>query len=490
MPLFHLPVEIVELVFDEIVISHNFVRVMRTRLVNSQFKRFIDSSIFRLGILCDQLNTNDYSLQLGMCSPRESLPYIHSYVMYRVLREQPTAATCLGRIRHAGQVLGGSDDDLECLSSLVSLALACNKRATVVNAYSALGDTGVDVFVAAAYLGRKDYVSSKLITKNIASGGRFSLKSIHSKVFGSPLRAATVQGNLEMIKLLLSHDSPGNILGTNSASLLHGNSSHKERGNTCDHEPVFNFIFDMMLRSRAHFGDRPPFVWALGDALSHAATPKSFERALALLPPSLGSSTEKLQAALLRSVKNGKIMMVGHLLNKGVSPNLDDTYPTPLMEAIRNGDDLIFKMLLDFGADPAPQTMLLNRGPGSAQQMNSPLMTAVWLGRLAMAKTLLDRGVDPNDGYPAPIVLALYKERLDIFRLLKDHGARLDKLETGTFAMLIAERHGLSSMQDVLFREGVSSEHDVSLEDILLHKGLNPEYDLSMQEASFYDNLL
>lgn len=179
-------------------------------LLAGQFKGFIDSSIFRLRFLSRFANPRYFPPPMRRSSARESLPYLHSYLMYQVLREQPTAASRLGRIRLAAQVLNGSDGNLECLSSLVCLAITVKVYPLFWESTANPedldrcdnADTEADVFVAAAYLGRKDYVAH-LIAKGIPSCQDPYLDSFNSGVFGSALNAATIQGNLEIIKLLL-----------------------------------------------------------------------------------------------------------------------------------------------------------------------------------------------------------------------------------------------------------------------------------------------
>lgn len=125
----------------------------------------------------------------------------------------------------------------------------------------------------------------------------------------------------------------------------------------------------------------------------------------------------------------------------------------PLWRAICHcDDDTIPRMLLDAGAD-------LNLCPWD----NTALMSAVWKGRVSLVKLLLDRGADVDDGRPPPIVLAVVKERLDMFQVLREHDARLDTPETGGWAMAVANLNGLCSMVHLLEREGVGR-------DVILHR--------------------
>ncbi|KAK5626608.1 hypothetical protein RRF57_002323 [Xylaria bambusicola] len=478
MPLFHLPIELVELIFDEIVLSRRFVRALRIRLVNSrcelksaksltyvltllsgQFKCFIDNSIFRLRLPWGHIYTHGYPMRRMRSSPLEWLPYLHSYVMYQVIREQPTTTTRFGRIRLVAQALTGSNCNLECLSSLICLAMGFNGPATITNTgdldWLTNSNMNVDVFVAAAYLGQKDYVAHS-ISKGI-SVDPYSHEH-NSLIFGSAMYAATIQGNLEMIKLLLSHTPEYRNTGSfpDYAFMCYDNSIHKSRVNTCDHEAMCNFNLDNTTTARAKSGDAMAYSWRFQELLLGATTPSNLQRVVALAPPSYNYRFEDLENLLTRSVDYGELEMVDFLLNKGVSPNIEGLQTTPLMQAVMNGDGPIFRILLDFGADLNFQSTI----------GENALTKAVWLGRTAMASVLLDRGADPNAGDPTPIVLAVFKEHLDMFKLLRRHGARLNTRGTGQLAMLMAEYHELSSMKDILVQEGVSVEHKLSVQSI------------------------
>ncbi|KAI0187895.1 ankyrin repeat-containing domain protein [Xylaria flabelliformis] len=476
MPLFSLPVDVVELIFDNIIVSRRIARVMRIRLVNGQFRYFIDNSIFRLRIL------NEYALYgffwpAAHSSARDSLPYLHSYLMHEVLRAQPAATSRLGRIRLAAKTLNGSDGDLECLSSLVCLAIRADVSDLLSpwhdnSEYSNRRDDGTeaDVFVAAAYLGRKDYVA-RIISKSKQSCEDLYFDSFYSRVFGCALDAATIQGNIEIIKLLLSRLPEYRNAGTLPDSVLNGmvyDNHVSHRAETCHHEAVFDFVLDTLQTAQSKSDDQTLHASVLKGALCYASSPNSFERAVTLVPPYFRSYFPyyfpSLNEMLMRSIEMGKVEMVRYLLSKAVSPNLDLEGFTPIMQAIKAGNDTIVRMLLDYDADPTYQT----------RDRNNALMTAVWHGRLAMANILLDHGVDPNDGFPPPVALAVYKENMSMFQLLRDCGARLDTAETGGLVMELAHSNRLSSMQDVLVHEGVS--RDIILDHKLSYNKLSKRY--------------
>ncbi|CAJ2500327.1 Uu.00g031800.m01.CDS01 [Anthostomella pinea] len=61
---------------------------------------------------------------------------------------------------------------------------------------------------------------------------------------------------------------------------------------------------------------------------------------------------------------------------------------------------------------------------------------------------LLDAEAKFNEGCPPPIVLAVFEEDVDMFRLLRKYGAKLDTPETGNWAMGVAQFYELQSITD------------------------------------------
>ncbi|KAK8058042.1 hypothetical protein PG994_008490 [Apiospora phragmitis] len=151
--------------------------------------------------------------------------------------------------------------------------------------------------------------------------------------------------------------------------------------------------------------------------------------------------------------------MVKHLLEQGVLPHQEQggvedyhvEFCKTLIDAVKHGNTDIVRLLLEHGADP-------NR----LHAPDSPLMVAVRKGWFSVAETLFAAGAGANDDSPPPIVLAVLKENMDMFRLLRRHGARLDTADSGGLAMTVAVHHGLQSMVDVLEHEGV--ERDMILQ--------------------------
>lgn len=472
-------------------------------LFAAQFKHFIDSSIFRLRFLGTLAGCRDsplspyisrytkdredeaapyserffckYSAPMTPTAARELLPYIHSYLMYQVLRERPTATSSLGRIRLAAQALDGPDGGLECLSSLVCLAIAEDIHPLIWDSTAKSehldndASTDADVFVAAAYLGRKDYVAHQ-IAKGIPScEDPYLDPSYRSVVFGSAMNAATIQANLEIIKLLLLRTPQYCNTGTLPHKVLHRmlekNNAHNHRENTPDREAVFDFVLDTIQTDPPTPSHERAQRLPLETALAASSSLENFERVAALLPP-LEDRHHNLQDLLVWNVAGGNVEMVRCLLNMGVVPKIDLRNLTPIIRAVKDHNYTIVKMLLDFDMDTDSDWRgysgafdVLHRNGPSIYPRTDPLTIAVSCGRLATARLLLDGGMNPNLSYLPPIIMAVIKEHLGMFQLLRDYGASLGKRDSGMnigrLAMMHACLHRLSSMQDILAHEGI-----------------------------------
>ncbi|KAI1352286.1 ankyrin repeat-containing domain protein [Xylaria sp. FL0043] len=455
--LFDLPPELTELIFDYIFFSRGLVRAIRLRRVNSQFKHFIDETLFRIG-LHDICETGRSCFFPEVMSPhqRASLSYLNSHLMRHVLKhhvleeELDHILEPLGRIRHVARTLCGGEDDLTCLSSLLCL---CSKvrlqfppfkydRRPFHNPFKPMIER--DIFVANAYLGRKkkciEFMSSIEDPKDIPCCAR----SEPFEIFGNALDAVTLQGNLEMIKLLISQcpKSCGSPYWASLPRILRINSAEAHQGDIDDRQAIYDFVFEKIQSSSAHEIPKSEREKTLRSALYSALEPKSFERVF----PLVDSGPETLQRILGMNVRQGRIEMVRHLLKRGVSPNPNGALREPIMDAVWSGHDGILSMLLDYKANP---------NHTKEDRATNVLMAAVWQDRVPTVKILLDRGANPNEGHPAPLVLAVYKENIDMYQLLRKRGAKISKGLVGLLAMEVTYLHGLSSMRDILVKDGV-----------------------------------
>ncbi|KAI0476882.1 ankyrin [Xylaria cf. heliscus] len=470
--LFELPPELVELIFEHIVTSRLFERVMRLRIVNRQFKTYIDHSIFRLSLLSQLIDYPYYIERLSWShrsTPTQQAfrAYVHSYITYHILREKSTTSP-LGRVRRAARILCETDDDagneavLAGIDSLVRVAMSTGRLGTLLlkprtgqPEKCSDQDLTADLCVAAICLGKQSYVESR-IADGIDFCGVAGRRDVHSTVFGDAFYAAMVRGDVSMIDLLLSCIAEYRETGILSrpkqreilvSAMMHG------------HQALFDFALDRRpinlpeteLERTTHVDVR-----MLKNAIRIAPSLQNYERLAAMLGPASAAFEDRDHEgtrSLQRSAHFNNEDMIRYFLNKGAKPNYSGPAPiySPLLSAIKHNNETIIKLLLEAGADPN-----LPAPP------DSPLMCAVWKGSMFVAKMLLSRVRDVNEGCPPPIVIAVFKERMDMFHLLREHGARLDTPETGGWAMAVAKLNGFSSMVDVLVREGVG-------QDVVLH---------------------
>ncbi|KAI1847943.1 hypothetical protein JX266_006056 [Neoarthrinium moseri] len=474
MHLFSCPPELIELIFSQIVLSRVMPRVMRLRLVSRQFKEGIDDAVRRLRLFSQLLDTPfsaQYFLRSRRPSPHNKLAYIDSYLVHQALRARSVTSP-LGRIRHAAHALCEEVGDtsmeavLACTGSLIGLAATAHSRELLQEpeCECSQSDLEADLCVAAIYLGPKAYIE-----RLIADGAQFCnedrRRNVRSSIFGDSFHVATVRGSLDIIKLLLSCNSEYRETGTplfvHQREILFSAADQ-------DHRECLDFALGSgafkIPEEETQRMSRGSVV-ILRSALSATPWPAAYERIAAMLGPRDEMFDPLLREPavwLARKAGSGRSEMVRYFLEKGAKPNHVNSHRDttdrrsykykPLLTAARKGHVDIVKLLLDAGADPnwyAPQ--------------DSALMGAVWHGTTAVVQLLLDHGADVNEGYPPPIVLAVFKERLDLFRLLQERGATLDTPETGGWAMAVARSHGLCSMRDLLIREGVAR-------DMVLHR--------------------
>ncbi|KAI2635807.1 ankyrin, partial [Hypomontagnella submonticulosa] len=470
--LFGLSVELVQMIFDQIVLSRTFKRVMRCRLVNRHFRDFIDQSICRLRLL-SQLAVTPCHLEWARRRMSDWNLYICSYLAHQArIHHQSCTTSSLGRIYRAAQIVCEGDGDTETevfqtsLKSLIHLAINRGLLPSLLQGQSPTkktkepseSDLKADVFLAAIRLGQKAYVE-RLITEDIwGCCANHRSGDISSHVFGPASQAAILQGNLEMVKFLLrSKEWNDTELKYFQVGILRGAC-------LCSHRDAFYFAIDLRpINLHEAEYKRNPVVKALEFVRGNTRYPDIYDRVTTILET---GERDGSCWAIQRSVVAGNAEMVRHHLPRHHLPySTPPPRPRPhprityrcrrtfhLLSAVRYRDEPISRILLDYGVDP-------NSNPVS----QSCLPEAVWAGSVAVVRLLLDRGADINRGCPPPIVMAVFKERLDMFYLLRERGAELHTPETGAWAMALAKSHGLDSMVDLLVREGVD-------EDMILHR--------------------
>jgi len=417
------------------------------------------------------------------------LSYFCSYLAYQAKRERLTTSH-VGRVYRAARALceedgsgTGEEAVSACLMSLLRLAVCC-QPAILLEAPNPRSprectnaDLQHDIDVAALYLGRAAHIE-----RLAASGVEFvdrpgGESGLRSAVFGDAIDAAADGGNLELIQLLLSR-MPEHHASTATGGIKIAHKRILHRAAQCGHRALFHFALDSMaiptLLAETAGRPSPIVVSTLGRALC-TPWPDNFERVAAIvgaqsnrLNPRRGGD---LSSWLARSAAAGKIELVHHFLNEGAvtanNPGREREYTRrPLLSLSRalfratdKRDEVIVEILLNAGA-----------GVIAPQRPGGLLRVAAWKCSIAIAKMLLERGADPNEGRPPAIVVAVCKEHLDMFFLLRQYGARLDTLETGGWAMAVARQYGLDSMVELLIREGV--DKDVVVERVWERKEL------------------
>ncbi|KAJ3576905.1 hypothetical protein NPX13_g3558 [Xylaria arbuscula] len=360
------------------------------------------------------------------------LSYFGSYLTYQTLREQ-SATSYLGRIRRVANTLCNIDGNLTdhgvftYIESLIPLAipsqfnLHCGDHYPIPVTYSE-EEHNQDVLVTAIYLGKQSYVQSRM---------RTGIWNVYSKVFGKAAVAASKQENYTILKLLFpdvsTMTSPVEYL-----SLVISNLEHAGK-----------------------YGNEESLDCALGGGSSEHQIPRVYERILSYLRSENWVFNLDSKTLLLGPRDNpfyGNVEMMHYYFTKGPRPIFSTDrvgYSRLIMNAIRFHHATALEMVLEAGGIPNPLDPILRTF------CLPPLIYAVMKGDISVVKVLLNYGVDINEGSPPPIVHAILKERVDLFQLLRSYGATLSTPESGGWAMATAKINGLTSMIDVLVREGV-----------------------------------
>ncbi|KAK7943116.1 uncharacterized protein PG986_012229 [Apiospora aurea] len=288
-----------------------------------------------------------------------------------------------------------------------------------------------DVHIAAVWLGKPAYVE-RLVAEGVRflqpkdedgfdNRGKYTNKS--GSIFKHLIHAATIRGDVKMVKIILG-------------------ALEKPQGNDEDKTYATNVywgmlrdtvirrrreVFEFLLENEAY----SPYYNAIELRLYSIPWPDMFERAAAMVERHSGRPVkihlDRVWKAAYRYRNSAETL--GYFLSKAEDGSLDRSESEqrvlqPLLSrALLDRNEATVRVLLEgAGADPNYTDSALD----------TPLLDdAVCGGRISTVGLLLDHGADPNVGDPVPIVRAAIKERPDIFRLLRERGARLDTLRTG-----------------------------------------------------------
>ncbi|KAG4433225.1 hypothetical protein IFR05_011279 [Cadophora sp. M221] len=312
------------------------------------------------------------------------------------------------------------------------------------------------------------------------------------------------RGDFDMVKLLLAIDQPmqGDVREPIPKHCYLDMIQWSALGG---HTEIFNFALDQALKQDYEFDmshNYSSFDYRdVAGAMLDTAFPEDYERLAAIIgrchmifqPRSHGD----MNARLCRSARNGRVDMVQHFLQKGAwlndprakqdftegkpqwrSRSLIPKITKPLLTAIERlpgGIEAVVKLMLEQGADPNWYSPDL-----------TPLMVATFKNRLDLVRLLVEYGANVNDGCPPPIVLAIRQENTSIFKYLRNNGARLDTPDTGAWCMSEARRYRLKSMEVLLVEDGIDASTFLDRAPLAMECSMwesrNPESDQELSD--------
>ncbi|VUC32028.1 unnamed protein product [Clonostachys rosea] len=470
MNILSLPPELLTRIFDEFASSLELKRVMRRRVVNHQFKRFIDDAIFRLCLLDGHKNKNEAGSCVGRYLPYPERDFIAEYFAYQAsMAKEPTSL--IGRIWRAAEVASqraGDAGQASAHSRLKSLCLLSLKNSSSLKALfrarrrsspteCSTECLAADDRVAAVYLGDVAYIET-LVAQGINFCGSWGDDGdLGSDIFGSAFDAASLTGNVPMIRLLLSssphYDPPGSIMSSDLQRRI------LRRAGLGGYTDAFDYALDSGPSLELEYGETSrlsvPGFDCLRWAISNTPSIGNYERGARMFLPNsqVFEGLGHINSRLAFSAGHGHVDKMKYFLGLGASPV--EGKHRHLLWGIGGGNPEVIRLLLAHGADP-----------NQSSHGETALMKAARVSSIPIAKLLIEAGARLNEGSPPPIVVAVFKEDMEMFTLLRGHGARLDTPETGNWAMAVAQFHQLDCMVRMLEQQGVEK-------DAVLHRCAN-----------------
>jgi len=172
------------------------------------------------------------------------------------------------------------------------------------------------------------------------------------------------------------------------------------------------------------------------------------------LPPVVGAHTQQIEYQLRAAAEKGQIEELERLRKAGA--DFDNTYA--FIAAIRAGQVNAVKYFVEHGADPNGGT---RRG--------EPIGAAAIVGSRVLMEYLIEHGADINGESPAdqsiistPLLSAVYYGRLDAARLLIEFGADVNR---------VSQKGNAALHQAITFTNGNSIE----FVRLFLESGANPD---------------
>ncbi|KAI0868102.1 ankyrin repeat-containing domain protein [Hypoxylon argillaceum] len=468
---FHLPPELIIAMFDAIALSRSFKRLMRLRLVSRRFKFFVEHTVFSRPL-------PQFILDAIRCESlrHDAHPFYIEYLVHQAVVARGSACR-FGRIRRTAvdlcEMAGDTTQDVlvEILRSLCFLSFKCDRSWFLRKQFSQDRSTeptepssdnlAADLCVAAIYLGRHAHVEALINTQGwrFCDWGYADKSDLRSDVFGSAFTAATLRGDVSMIRLLLLSNpnyNPSEAIPFCLREKIFTNATW------FGHKDAFDFAIDSgplgvnksnrEICKYTRYNYLSPEYALVRRGVESTSVVDNYCRGVAMLLPHNNTGpknfNDDLEWALGRCASEGHIDMVQYFLDSDPSPVPNRKRANKaLRKAVQNGKLDVVSLLLRHGASP-------NR----FSRLRTPLMFAAWTSSTSIARLLLESGAKPNVGRPPPIVLAVAKEDTAMFQLLWEYGARVDTPETGGWAMAVAQFWGFESMIDMLVEKGVERD--------------------------------
>lgn len=234
-----------------------------------------------------------------------------------------------------------------------------------------------------------------LLEVAIEEGANVNARGVDGK---APLHLAAMQGNPDIVQLLIDHEADINI-----ATSLRGT----------DQERKFN-------------GQRTPLHWACDRG--HESCVRLLVGNGADINANNYTNRTPLQEALMR----GHVSISKFLLESGASVDSHDNEGwTPLHQAASSGKEVgVISLLLDKGSDIEAKTSRTNFWNQSSSCEATPLFLAAGNGHKTIVKALMDRGADPrcrNTIGEMPIHVACWRGFASTVKLMLDAGIDIEE---------------------------------------------------------------